>query len=117
MALLFIFFFMSTSVFAQQIFNLDKSETVVISENGFAQFKILADFERGTTWVPKAYEPKLYFSHIFGEYVFGEPDYQLFTVQCVSCKAPESFMFEMRKITNARLEPGTDHIVIIQVVK
>jgi hypothetical protein len=104
---------------AQQQFDLDISENVLMPVHGFAKLRISANVNSGLTWIPSRYEHYLVFDSMLGEFITKDEhsDYQVFVARCNEmCKVGHTFVFSMKRTMGNYFAPPQEHAVFVRVI-
>lgn len=102
----------------KEFFDLDKSETVEITQNGSAVIRISIKISIGLTYIPANFEPKLEIHNLIGTLIPGNDgqDYQYFDIYCsASCIPGEHIMFNLIQTQGTHLSGHVLHAVMVDV--
>ena len=102
----------------KEFFDMDKSETVDITQNGNAMIRISIKIDIGLTYIPANFEPKLEIHNLIGTLKPGNngQDYQYFDLHCsTTCIPGELIMFNLVQTQGTHLSGHVIHAVMVDV--
>ena len=102
----------------KEFFDMDKSETVDITQNGNAMIRISIKIDIGLTYIPANFEPKRESHNLIGTIKPGNnrQDYQYFDLHCsTTCIPGELIMFNLVQTQGTHLSGHVIHAVMVDV--
>ncbi|OMJ89349.1 hypothetical protein SteCoe_8554 [Stentor coeruleus] len=108
----------SIALSSEEIYNLDRSDMVLIPVNGYAKMKISSNTEYGIIWIPSRYEPRLEFENLTGDILLeNNVEFQVFTAKCTEeCHEDDFFLMSMMRTSGNMYSPPQEHAVMIRVI-